>query len=612
MTRPSRSTAWWSGLRGRRGLLLLCMIVAGVASLAALGASAPPGAAAPVRAAIRVQTSFCNPNRFCPPTSTQPPTLPPTFPPTNPPTISPCYVLGNTRICPTTTRPPAGNPVTTAPAGVVIVLDGGTPITPAPIVTTPPAPDEARIQVTGFDFGAMQVGQRSAAADLVVTNVGSIPVRFLNATPEGPYAVVGTTCSTSGVLNVRSSCLVSVQYGPTDAGSQPGKLTVTVLAPAGNMAQAGPLLGTGARSQIVIDPGSVDFGSTTASDALAPAAFSIRNTGTGPARITGLGFAAPTKDFTIQPSGCIGATIAPGTNCPFTVIAKTTTSGPRTAIVVATGAASEVARASVKMTVLRTGLAITPSPVDLGVALVGTPAVSRKATVRNVGQVTVSIAALKLAGPQAGEFVVSANGCEGQVLKPKGTCVVTIAGSPTVPGPRAATLTVTGGRKETAKMGLRMRGAQPTTTVTTKPTTTVAAVVTTAVSATAPTTPATAAPSAAPPTTAAPVYTPTLVMRPAVGRPGGVTTAIGTGFAPNAEVHLAWDGDPVVRTVTSDALGHFALPVVLLPGARIGGRYMATTAGGASPGLRAPFLVQLPTFKPPGDSGRAGSLVGRG
>ena len=101
-------------------------------------------------------------------------------------------------------------------------------------------------------------------------------------------------------------------------------------------------------------------------------------------------------------------------------------------------------------------------------------------------------------------------------------------------------------------------------------------------------------------------------MRPAVGRAGGVTSAIGTSFAPNAEVHLAWDGDPLVRTVTSDALGRFALPVTLLRGTRIGGRYMATTAGGASPGLRAPFLVQLPTFKPPGDSGRFGSLVERG
>ena len=592
-------------------MLLLCMIVAGVASFAALGALAPPGAAAPVRTAIRVQTSFCA-LLSCPPPST---TLPPTIPPTIPPTVSPCYIVGKTRICPTTTRPPSGNPVTTTPGGAVIVLDGGTPITPAPTVTTPPAPDEARIQVTGFDFGAVQVGQRSAVADLVVTNVGSTPVRFLIATPEGPYGVVGTTCSTSGVLNVRASCSVSVQYGPTDGGSQPGKLTVTVLAPAGNIAQVGPLLGIGTRSQIAVDPGGVDFGSTTALDALAPAALSIRNTGTGPARITGLGFAAPTKDFTIQPSGCIGATIAAGASCPFTVTAKATTAGPRTALIVVTGATGEVARASVKMTVLRTGLAITPSPVDLGAALVGTPAVSRQATVRNVGQVTVSIAALNLAGPQAGEFVVSANGCEGQVLKPKGTCIVTIAGAPTVPGARAATLTVTGGRKETAKTGLRMRGAQPTTTVTSKPITTVAAVVTTvttAVPATAPTTPPTAPPTTAPPTTAAPVYAPTLVMRPAVGRPGGVTSAIGTGFAPNAEVHLAWDGDPVVRTVTSDAVGHFALAVVLLPGERIGGRYMATMAGGVSPGLRAPFLVQLPTFKPPGDSGRAGSLVGRG
>lgn len=607
-----------------RRTVIVCSVVLGLAALLWTSGTTTAARARPVAAsAIRVQTTFCA-RLFSCFTTTAPPTSPPTQPTV---TVSPCINLGATRVCPTTptTAPAAstkpGTP-TTAGGGAVIVLDGGSPITPPPIVTTPPTPDEARIQVSGFDFGPVQVGLKSAAAEVVVTNVGSIPVRFLGATTEGPFAVIGSTCGNGGVLNVRATCTVAVQYSSTGAGLQTGSVIVTVLAPAGNIVQPGPLQGTSTRSQIAIDPAGVDFGSITPLDAVAPASLLVRNTGSGPARITGLGFAGASKDFAIQPGGCLGVTLAPGATCPFTITititAKAKTGGLRSALVVATGASGEIARATVNVRLLRTGLGVAPTPLDLGAALIGAPAVAKNATVRNIGEVPVAIAAVALAGPQAAEFSITVNGCAGVTLKPKATCPVTIGGKPGQAGLRSVSLTVTGGRKESAKSLLRMRGMAPTTTApTTIPVVTTVPPVTkpaTTVVATSPPTAPPTSPPTAPPTTLPPaVFTPSLVMRPAVGRPGGVTEAIGTGFPPNATVHLSWEGDHVVRAVSADGSGRFSLSVVLMPGERIGGRYMATVdEASAYPGVRAPFLVQLPTFRPPGDSGQAGSLVGRG
>ena len=610
------------GDRVRRTVIVLCVVV-GLAALLWTSGATTAARARPVAAWAPIRAVGCAP--FC--ATTAPPTAPPTSPPTPQPTVttSPCVTLGATQVCPTTatTAPAAttkpGTP-TTAGGGAVIVLDGGSPIPPPPTVTTPPTPDEARIQVSGFDFGAVQVGLRSAAGEVVVSNVGSIPVRFLGAITEGPFAVLGSTCGTGGVLNVRATCTVSVQYSSTEAGLQTGNVIVTVLAPAGNIVQPGPLQGTGTRSQIAIDPGGVDFGSVTSLDAVAPASLVVRNTGSGPARITGLGFSGATKDFAIQPAGCLGVTLAPGATCPFTITAKPNAGGLRSALVVATGASGEIARAAVNVKLLRTGLGVAPTPIDLGASLIGAPAAAKKATVRNIGEVPVAIAAVALAGPQAAEFSITLNGCAGVTLKPKATCPVTIGGTPGQAGLRSVSLTVTGGRKESAKSALRMRGMAPTTTApTTIPVATTVPPVTkpatTVVVATSPPTAPATSPPTAPPATLPPavLFTPSLVMRPAVGRPGGVTEAIGTGFPPNATVHLSWEGDQVVRTVDADGSGRFSLPVVLMPGERIGGRYMATVDDpSAYPGVRAPFLMQLPTFRPPGDSGQAGSLVGRG
>ena len=600
-----------------RRTVVVCSVVLGLAALLWTSGATTAARARPMPASvIRVQTSGCL-FKIC---ITFPPTNPPTTPPTPTVTVSPCINLGATRVCPTTAPAATAKPgtPTTAGGGAVIVLDGGTPIAPPPTVTTPPTPDEARIQVSGFDFGPVQVGLKSAAAEVVVSNVGSIPVRFLGATTEGPFAVLGSTCGNGGVLNVRATCTVSVQYSSTGAGLQTGNVIVTVLAPVGNIVQPGPLQGTGTRSQIAIDPGGVDFGSVTQLDAVAPASLLVRNTGSGPARITGLGFTGATKDFSIQPAGCLGVTLAPGATCPFTITAKPKTGGLRSALVVATGASGEIARAAVNVRLLRTGLGVAPTPLDLGASLIGAPAAAKKATVRNIGEVPIAIAAVALAGPQAAEFSITLNGCAGVTLKPKATCPVTIGGTPSQAGLRSVSLTVTGGRKESAKSVLRMRGMAPTTTAptTTPSATTVPPVTkpaTTVVATSPPTAPPTSPPTAAPTTLPPAVFTPSLVMRPAVGRPGGVTEAIGTGFPPNATVHLSWEGDHLVRAVSADGSGRFSLPVVLMPGERIGGRYMATVDdASAYPGVRAPFLVQLPTFRPPGDSGQAGSLVGRG
>ena len=357
-------------------------------------------------------------------------------------------------------------------------------------------------------------------------------------------------------------------------------------------------------------------------DTVTPVRLTVRNSGSGPFKVASIApKGAKGKEFVVSAKGCIGATLPPGASCGFTVTVKPAAMGVRSKVIEAVGTGGERASSTVRITMHSAVLTVTPATLDLGAALVGTPAAPKTLTIRNTGDVPVPIADIALTGSQQSGFAITANTCAGATLKPKATCAISIGATPAGPPPQSVTVQVSGARIPINAV-VRVRGIAPTTTgLAVTPTGTVPPPVASVPPTAAPTIPATAPARTSPPPTAAPVtnapavvaFTPSLVMRPAVGRPGGVIAAVGTGFPPTAAVRLSWEGDATVHTVMTDANGGFTLPVILLAGERIGGRYMAAAdVAPAYSGVRAPFLVQLATFRPPGDGGRSSSMVGRG
>lgn len=91
------------------------------------------------------------------------------------------------------------------------------------------------------------------------------------------------------------------------------------------------------------------------------------------------------------------------------------------------------------------------------------------------------------------------------------------------------------------------------------------------------------------------VFNPTLALRPALGQPGFVTVAVGSGFPPGAPVALAWSPGLTARrsTVVSDASGAFRVPVLVFHHDQLGPRRLRAKPAGAVPfpEATAAFLV---------------------
>ncbi|WP_285488769.1 choice-of-anchor D domain-containing protein [Amycolatopsis taiwanensis] len=85
---------------------------------------------------------------------------------------------------------------------------------------------------------------------------------------------------------------------------------------------------------------------------------------------------------------------------------------------------------------------LAPIPVTFAETVVGESSPSVTVTLRNDGTGPLAVSAAAVAGPAAGEYHITANGCTGQLLHRGASCPITVVFAPTAAGDRAATLTV--------------------------------------------------------------------------------------------------------------------------------------------------------------------------
>lgn len=100
-----------------------------------------------------------------------------------------------------------------------------------------------------------------------------------------------------------------------------------------------------------------------------------------------------------------------------------------------------------------------------------------------------------------------------------------------------------------------------------------------------------------------PCFQPSVALNPPIGPPGFVTSAVGTGFPPNATiVQLNWSSpalrSPLPKTITTDANGAFQIPILVLYHDLLGPRMLQAIVAnplgdraGSAIEADAPFLV---------------------
>ena len=289
----------------------------------------------------------------------------------------------------------------------------------------------------------------------------------------------------------------------------------------------------------------------------------------------------PGAPFVITANGC-GGLLPAGASCTVTVVFKPTVIGGASSSITVSGDGLSVSVSLVgngRALPTAGSLTIAPTAANFGTAQVGTSLPAQSFTVSNPGQTAVTFSGVSLNGGGADQFSIASNTCTGS-LAPGASCTISVAATVTREGSTAATLAILGTGGQSAQAALRVIG------------TNVAVVVV--------------------------VFTPTLKMNPGVVSAGEVTAAIGSGFPPNIDVQLAFEGEVPFTTVHSDDAGAFRYNfLVLRNGIRIGGRQIIALDQPQFSGVRAPLLIDLATFRPSGFSSPAftsgiRALVSRG
>jgi hypothetical protein len=283
-------------------------------------------------------------------------------------------------------------------------------------------------------FGATNIGARSGAETATATNSGDESAQIVQVTASGDFQAV-SSCGAS--VAGHSACTIAVTFVPTQAGARTG--TLTVVTPFETLTSG--LTGTGVgTAALVLNPGSLAFGTEDLQQRSAPETITVTNAGTAAVTVTGVtttDVTPGTNDYAAT-SNC--GVLAAGANCTVSVTFTPSVAGPDagTLTVAASGLGNGV-------TAALTGAGNTLGWASGQAPVAAVPAgqtASYALWLEDVGfQGTVSVSCTGLpAGARC-------TGTEGLVLTPQSGMVsvwVTVATGPDVTGSNATGSNATG------------------------------------------------------------------------------------------------------------------------------------------------------------------------
>ena len=198
-----------------------------------------------------------------------------------------------------------------------------------------------------------------------------------------------------------------------------------------------------------------------------------------------------------------------------------------------------------------------PNPLSFGSVPVNLESLPAAVIVGSDGWPHLRVTGVSIAGANAGDFRIVAEGCTAKPVPRFGKCPVTIAYKPTAPGSRAAELRIAFAGPGSPRT-VRLTGSATDARLT---------------------------------------------VEPAVGPPGRVVIATGSGFPAGAVVKLSWlpGISPPMPPTVADPQGNFAVQVLVFHRDVLGLRVLRAEPAGTIcfPAVEAPFLVVPGSAKPP-------------
>ena len=300
-------------------------------------------------------------------------------------------------------------------------------------------------------FGSQNVGTTSVGQTFTVQNTGSASTSVAIAASAN-YAQINN-CGT--LLQIGTSCTVTVSFTPTANGSLPGSISITDSA--ANSPQVVTLSGTGTSGgtvTVTVTPSSETFPAQTVGTTSAAKVVTVKNTGT---LSTTISVGPATGDFT-QTNTC-GSTLNAGASCTVSVKFTPTQVGTRTGAVSITDQASNSPQSiGLTGTGKATTVTVTPAAETFTAQAVGATSLAKVVTVKNTGtaQTTISVS------PASGGFAQN-NTC-GSTLNAGATCTISVTFTPATTGSIPGVITVSDTASNSPQIvGLTGTGVAPVT-----------------------------------------------------------------------------------------------------------------------------------------------------
>ena len=184
-----------------------------------------------------------------------------------------------------------------------------------------------------LDFGTVNVGANGKLTASLTNNTGGA-VSIASITATGDYSVAPGTCpAAGGTLAAGATCVLTVTFMPTAAGTRTG--TLAVVTSATTLPLIASLTGIATQASLQVTPGALAFGSISVG---ATANLTVTLLNTGSAIVTGIATTitgANASDFAVTVP-CSSVSLAPNQGCSITVSFTPTSVGARSATLLVT------------------------------------------------------------------------------------------------------------------------------------------------------------------------------------------------------------------------------------------------------------------------------------
>jgi hypothetical protein len=258
--------------------------------------------------------------------------------------------------------------------------------------------------MTSIDFFDVSVGS-SKEICFVVRNPSCRPLDVVSILSDNPLFTITAGRAAPFVLGAFAEERYCVSFTPATSGDQSGRLTFE-----GDLGKRAVvrLSGRGVRSELAVDPSSVNFGTIDIGASSADAVVTIINRGTQTATIDpGMAVSgANPGDFVLTPPP-LPIDIGPGESVPMRVRFRPTALGPRSARIVVNNSSDVDPVIDLRGVGSTFDVVVAPTMIDMGDVYIGS---SRTAldtiVVDNRSTRTVSIVSTSIQGADPGAFAV--------------------------------------------------------------------------------------------------------------------------------------------------------------------------------------------------------------